>query len=49
MESQKITLQNLTQKEILELNGGGFLYDLYRILKEEGEDFVKGFREGYNY
>lgn len=28
------------------VNGGGFLYDVYRITVAEGRDFIKGFKEG---
>ena len=36
-------LNELTASEQQTLNGGGLLYDLYRIAVAEKDDFVKGF------
>ncbi|UJH66960.1 hypothetical protein [Allomuricauda sp. SCSIO 65647] len=38
----------LSSKEAVELNGGGWLYDLYRIVMAEANDFVGGFKDGLN-
>jgi len=45
MKSQLVELDN---KEALGINGGGWLYDLYRIILEEKDDFVEGVKEGLN-
>lgn len=41
-------LVEISKTEALATNGGGWLYDLYRIVVEEKDDFVKGFNEGLN-
>jgi len=38
----------LEKNELININGGGIIYDIYRIIKEEGEDFAKGFKDGLN-
>ncbi|MBO0340899.1 hypothetical protein [Flagellimonas profundi] len=39
-------LKELNSKELADINGGGWLYDTYRIVVEEAGDFVKGFKDG---
>ncbi|MEO0570335.1 MAG: hypothetical protein AAF039_01435 [Bacteroidota bacterium] len=39
-------LNELTLGELQVLNGGGWLYDLYRIVVSERDDFVNGFNDG---
>ncbi len=43
----KINLVEISKKEAATLNGGGILYDIYRIAVEEKEDFVKGLKAGF--
>jgi hypothetical protein len=42
----KNNLIALHGKEATEINGGGGLYDLYKIIVEEADDFVEGFKYG---
>ncbi|MCR9066831.1 MAG: hypothetical protein NXI00_22865 [Cytophagales bacterium] len=39
-------LKELNVKELTDINGGGILYDIYRIIVEERDDFIKGFKDG---
>jgi len=41
-----IESQELTVKELTDINGGGWLYDVYRIVLEESADFADGFKDG---
>lgn len=41
-------LIELKKNETQEVNGGGWLYDIYRIIVEEKDDFVAGLHGGYN-
>ncbi len=36
----------IDKKDAAKINGGGLLYDLYKIVVEEKDDFIKGFKEG---
>lgn len=44
----KNNLIEFDSKEAAIINGGGWLYDLYKIVVVEKDDFVKGFKEGLN-
>ncbi len=44
----KNRLIEIEDNELQLINGGGWLYDLYRIIIEEKDDFVAGFKDGYN-
>ncbi|MEM8509689.1 MAG: hypothetical protein AAF717_17790 [Bacteroidota bacterium] len=41
-------LKKINLDEAMATNGGGWLYDLYRIVLEEKDDFIKGFKDGLN-
>ncbi len=42
----KYNLTEIDKKSAAQINGGGWLYDLYKIVVEEKDSFVKGFKEG---
>lgn len=44
----KNKLTEIENSELMMINGGGWLYDLYRIIVEEKDDFVAGFKDGFN-
>lgn len=44
MKNKVVEIDN---QEAVAINGGGWLYDLYRIVVEEKDDFVKGFNESF--
>ncbi len=44
----KYNLIEIDNNEAATINGGGWLYDLYRIIVEEKDDFLEGLNAGFN-
>ena len=40
-------IKELSKIELTEIHGGGLLYDAYRIIKAEGQDFWNGLKKGF--
>ncbi len=43
----KNNVVEINKREAAAINGGGILYDAYRIFVEEKDDFFKGLKAGF--
>jgi hypothetical protein len=48
MEFEIINLEELNKDEKMRIQAGGW-YHVYSVITAEFDDFVAGFKEGYNY
>ncbi len=48
MEFEIINLEELNKEEKMQIQAGSW-YSVYRVIAAEFDDFVAGFKEGYNY
>lgn len=48
MEFEIINLEELSKEEKMQIQAGSW-YHVYSIIAAEFDDFVAGFKEGYNY
>ena len=43
----KNNVVEINKREAAAINGGGWPYDIYRIVVEEKDDFIKGLKAGF--
>lgn len=48
MEFEIISLEELNKEEKMQIQAGSW-YHVYSVIAAEFDDFVAGFKEGYNY